>query len=162
MNKTLKDFWEWSKTTPESYAEYGFDKNIGVFEDDFPFFDELCKYARKTVDDNITEEPLLYELLEILALDNESEGILEYIEENGSQEQVDKIISLGKIHKFYHTRWQIAELIFRRQPDNAIEQLFYFLNDKHPYVRKRAQNLVDLIMSDDPVERAEEREIVLR
>ena len=145
MKMVLKEFWQWSKTTPESYAEYGFDKNSGVFEDDFPLFDELCKYARKTVDDNITEEPLLYELLEILALDNESEGILEYIEENGSQEQVDKIISLGKIHKFYHTRWQIAELIFRRQPEIAKEKISELLIDNHSYVRKRAKNLIDLL-----------------
>jgi hypothetical protein len=145
MNKTLKDFWEWSKTPPESYAEYGFDKNSGVFEDDFPLFDELCEYAKKLVDNNSLELIAINDLLEILAIDNESENVIEYIEENSSEDQLNLIIANGIIHRFYHTRWQIAELIFRRQPDNAKEKISELLIDNHSYVRKRAKNLIDLL-----------------
>lgn len=53
-----------------------------------------------------------------MALDNESESVLDYFEDNSSEEQLQKIIEQGVSHLYSNARWQISELLYRRKPEN--------------------------------------------
>ena len=82
MCNWLDLFWQWSGTTPEKYSKEGMNQNIGEFEDDFPFFQELISYAIELINNNVLDEVSVDEIITIMALDNECECILEYIINN--------------------------------------------------------------------------------
>ncbi len=136
-------FWKWSGTTPEKYSTEGMNQNKGEFEDDFPFFQELISYAIEAINNNVLDEVSVDEIITIMALDNECECILEYIVDNSSDEQIKRIIEYGMVHSQYNARWQIAELIFRRKPIDFGRYLSKLSLDNHPYVRRRALNLIN-------------------
>ena len=73
MHDLLKDFWKWANKSSEEYGKSGMNQNKGEFEDDFPLFENLITYAKTIVDNNEIEPNLIDDLLNIMALDNESE-----------------------------------------------------------------------------------------
>ena len=148
MHDFLKDFWKWANKSPEEYGKSGMNQNKGEFEDDFPLFENLITYAKTIVDNNEIEPNLIDDLLNIMALDNESENILDYIEDKSSDEQLKVIVKLGLLHLQYNARWQLAELLYRRRPENWKIHLNELSNDEHPYVRKRALNCIELLNND--------------
>ena len=147
MNNILFAFWQWLKKTSEEYARQGLNQNKGEFEDDFPLFNELLAYAREIVDCNTLDSSAIEELVVIMGIDNECESILDYIEENASALQIEKIVEIGASHPQYHSRWQLAELLFRRKPLNYYEHLIKLSNDNHPYVRRRALNCIERLQN---------------
>lgn len=152
MNSLLEQFWKWSNKTPEEYATHGMNQNKGEFEDNFPLFEDLLEYSKELVDNNTLDCFLIDDLITIMALDNESESVLDYIENNSSQEQLQKIIEQGVSHLYSNARWQISELLYRRKPKNFQSYLFKLSTDKNSYVRKRAQNCIESIKesADNP------------
>ena len=142
MNTYLEQFWKWSNRTFDEYARIGMNQNKGEYEDQFPLFDEMIAYARTVVDNVVTDDSDLDDLLTIMALDNEAETVLDYVEGNSTADQFDKIIALGLKHVQPHARWQIAELLYRRKPKNYMELLYVLSQDEHPSVRQRAQNYI--------------------
>ena len=149
MVDLLKQFWKWSKKTPEEYAVNGMDQNKGEFEDDFPLFEDLLSYSKEIVNNNILDCFRIDELITIMALDNESESVLDYIEDNSSEEQLQMIIEQGVSHVHSNARWQISELLYRRRPKNYQDYLFKLSMDKHSYVRNRTQNCIELIKTSE-------------
>ncbi len=144
MCKWIELFWEWCKISPLEYAILGMNQCNGEFEDEFPFFEEMILYAIEAVDKNIIDKSVCSEVITIMAFDNESERVLDYIVEKSSNEQVLKIIEYGIVSSFFNARWQIAELAFRRKPEGFMECLLKLSQDCHPYVRKRATNCIKL------------------
>lgn len=145
MKNILEQFWSWCKLSPHEYADVGMNQNKGEFEDDFPLFDEIISSSKEIIDSNILDLSTLNNLLSMMALDNESETILNYIEEHSSNEQLNKIIELGIYHLQPHARWQIAELLYRRKPSDFILCLNVLSNDNHEYVKRRAKNCLEFL-----------------
>lgn len=145
MVNLLQSFWNWLDINEDEYAHNGMLNSIHFDECSFPDFAELLAYAESIVDSNSLVHSEIHDLITIMAFDNESESILEYIEDNSTAIQTDKIIELGIANKHYHARWQIAELIYRKKGDSYINLLELLSTDSHPYVCKRAKNCIELI-----------------
>ena len=142
MNKLLEFFWEWLPIPYEEYAIKG-TSSIGVnYEENFPYINELLGYAEMIVKEDITTDDCVRDLLDIMAIENESESILELIEEKSTEHQLNRIISIGMTHPLYEARWQLVELIYRRKPHGYENYLYKMLEDSHPYVKKRASNCI--------------------
>ena len=107
----LEKFWQWLQMSEEEYNEIGLDQNKCEFEDDFPEFTEMLLCAKKVVNDNILDTASLDCLITVMALDNESGSIVEYIAEHSSNEQIEKIIRIGTSHLQNNARWQLTELL---------------------------------------------------
>ncbi len=112
-------------------------------EFDFPEFEALKGYAYDIVNSNVVLTNEISDLLTVMALDNEGENLLEYIEEHSSNEQLNMIVEVGVSHLQPAARWQIAELICRRKPENYLKYLSVLSEDSHSYVRQRAQNCIE-------------------
>ena len=140
MDNLLEQFWKWAEITPLEYANTGLNQKASKREDEFPCFRSLISYAKKIVDKNPTEQKDLDDLLTILALDNEAEEILDYLEQNGSYGLLENLMAIARNHIQPEAKWQLAELVFRRKPDGYVDFLIVLANDYHPYVKKRAEN----------------------
>ena len=148
MSSLLKQFWDWLPISYEEYAAKGLSQLNGIFEDDFPLFSDLLSYAELIVKNEYIDNEHIDDLLTIMAIDNEAEHVLELIESDSSEKQLQYIISAGIKHPLYETRWQLAELICRRKPNNFDSLLQTLVDDSNPYVKKRAVNCLKRIKSD--------------
>ncbi len=143
MNDLLKQFWKWLPISYEEYAVNGIPQLNGSCEDNFPLFSELLSYAELIVKNDFVDKRHIDDLLTIMAIDNEAESVLDLIESDSSDYQLEQIISLGITHPLFETRWQVAELIYRRQPIQYVSYLHELSKDSHPYVKKRAMNCIN-------------------
>ena len=141
----LSDFWKWINKTPEEYAEGETEQSDGKSEEEFPQFQEMLNLAYEAIDNKVLDERALDDIITVMALDNESESVLDYIVDFSSDEQVERIAKAGVRHLQPEARWQIAELLYRRKPIGYFEYLTTLIKDKHPYVRQRASNCIDMI-----------------
>ncbi len=139
MNDLLTEFWIWAKCTPREYVDRG-----GEWEFDFPRFQELTEYAYSLIGKEIFKEEY-DDLFMILALDNEVENVLDFLAANCKGEQLIQIVSRGAEFPQPNTRWQIAELAYRTRPEGYLEILRKLAKDRHPYVRKRAKNILNYL-----------------
>ena len=142
MKKALNDFWSWLNISPEEYAVHDIEYTNDHMEFDYPKFEMLKKMAFKIIDSDIMDDDQIYDVLTVMAIDNEEECVLDYIEENSSSEQLQRIVAIGVSHMQPNTRWQVAELVFRRCPKNYIDFLRQLSNDSHFYVKQRANNCI--------------------
>ena len=148
IDQLLDEFWKWLGKTPEEYARDGLEYVYDHMEFDFPNFSTFWNFAIEIVDKNMNSDKDIYDLLTILAIDNEGENVLEYIEDNSSVEQVEKIIEIGVSHLQPEARWQLTELLYTRHPDNYMDYLTKLSNDEHWYVRKRAKNCIEYLQDE--------------
>ena len=143
MHNLLKIFWEWFPLSYDEYAEKGIHQSSGEREEYFQYFSQLLVYAKSIIENNKIDEESIDDLLTILALDNEMESILELIVEKSSNEQLQRIIYYGIKYPLYNTRWQLAEIVYKRKPAYCKEYLLALSHDSHHYVRKRARNCLN-------------------
>ena len=139
----LSKFWKWIGKTPEEYARDGLQYIHGRMEFDYPEFDAIMNCAMRIIDSGTMLHERIYMLLTIMALDNESEQVLDYAIDNCSEEQVSVIADIGLDHLQPNARWQLAELIYSRRPENFMQYLEKLSKDGHPYVSKRANNCIE-------------------
>ena len=142
IRKKLDFFWSWLGKSKEEYAQNGVDQRI-IYEDDFPFFEELIDYSRDIVDFDILSTCVIECLLTVMALDHEAECVLDYIEMHSSEKQFNILIKMGINCSYYQTRWQIAELLYRRKPSKYLEKLTFLSHDSNFVVSSRAKNLLN-------------------
>ena len=140
MNNLLSQFWDWMPISYEEYAVNGISQLNGSYEDSFPLFSELLSYAELIIHSNLMDDEHIDDLLTILAIDNETEYVLDLIKSDSSNCQINRIVLCGVNHPLYHTRWQIAELIYHRKPSQHDFYLQKLSMDSHPYVKRRAMN----------------------
>lgn len=148
MNSLLMQFWKWFPISYEEYAVNGAPQFRGITEDDFPLFSDLLSYAELIVKNEYIDNEHIDDLLTIMALDNEAEYVLELIESDSTEKQLQYIILYGIKHPLFEARWQLAELICRRKPDNYESLLQKLAEDSKPSVKKRATNCLERIKSD--------------
>lgn len=137
LKDELEKFWRWANKDP---LEYSKNRGFGEWEIEYPDWYEIYKsveleiiYINKNSD--ISK---IHNILEAIAIDNESEYIIDLCEEKILN--IELFIKEG--YKFYQpeTRWQIAELIRKIQTKDYVIYLEEMLNDENEYVRKRALN----------------------
>ena len=141
----LQGFWNWLGMTPEEYACKGPDLLNSKAEFNFPDFDRFyCCCVDIFDNDRISLEDI-NNILIMMALDNETEDILDLCCDKLPDQYVDVFITMGIQSIQFHTRWQIAEFIRRRKPLLWKSYLSKLIDDCHPYVRKRAKNSFDYL-----------------
>lgn len=137
LHELLLQFWKWKGITPKEYAMGEFDD----FEEYmYPLWGELMYETEKLINMEKCDNQTMDQILTVLALDNEREDLLDYIEEYGSDFFIEKIALYGQHHMQPEARWQIAEILKRRKIKCAEEVLETLLNDPILYVAKRAYN----------------------
>lgn len=141
MLAILQSFWKWFNITPGQYAR----EDMFVDELEFPQFAELISTCEKLIKIGIFTDGIIDDILTIMAIDNEAEDILNVVVDTISDKDLKKFIALGVNHIQPNTRWQIAELIYRRRPVNAMEYLVILSKDNNAYVRKRALNCINYL-----------------
>ncbi|RZT00861.1 hypothetical protein [Cuneatibacter caecimuris] len=142
LHMLLEEFWNWFGYTKEEYAQMNMQFDPGEFM--FPKWEELIKNIKYYISQGTDDEDIIDDILTVMALDNESENVLDDIVENANDEFCLKIIEKGVNHIQHEARWQVAEIILHRKPDNAIRWLDELMLDKDDYVKKRAENAKDL------------------
>mgnify|MGYP000056639152 CR=1 FL=1 len=145
MNTLLYDFWKWAEITPQEYAEKGIPLMSEKAEFNYPHFGELIDYAEMLLLHQKLSKEEMTDALTIMALDNENEDVLDYAADNASNALVLELVSLGVTFPQPNTRWQIAELAYRRRPNGFEDFLKLLLCDPDSYVRKRAGNCLEYL-----------------
>ena len=141
----LEQFWQWLGKSPEKYAEDGLEYIFEHMEYDFPDSCILLEMAYDIVKKDITADDEIYNLLTVMAIEHEGELILDFIVDNSSDEQIQKIVAIGITHLQPNARWQLAELLYRKRPPKYTHYLKKLSEDAHPYVRQRANNCLELL-----------------
>ena len=136
----LERFWMWAGIDPDEYAQFGMTRCNGKEEFDFPEYDELLCYVRRLIDKKTRVHHEVEDIVIGLALDNETEDILDYLSKECGDDEILVIVKEAISSIQPHARWQIAELIGRRQPIGCRKYLYDLCNDSDPYVRQRAVN----------------------
>ena len=145
MNQNLIDFWKWANITPEDYANRGIPLTSDKAPFNYPLYDKLIAYAEQLLQNkNLTREELS-DFLTIMALDNETEDILDYATDNATESQLQQILQYGMNFSQSEARWQLAELAYRRRPRGYLEYLRTLYRDTNSYVRKRARNCLEYL-----------------
>ena len=143
MNDLLMRFWGWFEIAPEQYSVNGSPQIYGHEEDDLPYFEQLLIFAKEIVDHNDLTAEGVSNLLTVMAIDNEAESVLEYVQKNSSPEQLEQIIKIGLEHMQFNARWQLSEIIINRKPEGYLVYLNQLCNDDHPYVSSRAKSCME-------------------
>ena len=138
----VNDFWSWAGVSSTEYSESGMQNGEHVYEDEYPLFDDMIDYAKGLIATPDIDMLAIEDVLIILALDHESEELLDYMVKYCPACNISRIVDLGVKHIQPGTRWQIAELIYRRKLFDYMHCVRQLCNDKNHYVSKRALNLV--------------------
>ena len=149
MQEILKSFWDWAGLTAEAYAKNGLGIQNEKVEFFYPQFEQMLKYAYEILQKETLSIEEIEDILTILALDNEGERILDYLNEHVDIKTIQQIVEVGLNHLQPNARWQLAELLYRRKPQNYKEYLVQLVNDDNQYVQKRAKNVMQYLNKDN-------------
>ncbi|MBR1758895.1 MAG: hypothetical protein IJ744_09255 [Lachnospiraceae bacterium] len=86
----------------------------------FPLWNEMMDATIELVKQEPLEESVLHQILTVMAIDNETEDVLDYLTDHASDLFVSKLIEVGVKHEQPGARWQCAELIRRRKPCGGV------------------------------------------
>jgi len=137
----LNEFWKWAGITPQRYAA---DKPQ-LEEYMFPEWSRLIALAVEFIDSRDCSDAALDFVLTVMALDNETEDILDHVADNADDSYTEALIRKGVHHPMYGARWQTAELISRRSPADSRVLLSMLLSDSDEYVVRRANCAIDVL-----------------
>lgn len=152
LKQELNKFWNWSETNIESLAQFGWKNALEPFE--YPNWSELIeetKLAISNSSNSISNSVIHNDILTVMALDNESEEILDYFD-TFDFVGLDRVIETAINHPLYEARWKIAELIGRKKDKALSPYLEILINDFNSYVARRSL----ISMGNVNPERAEE------
>lgn len=139
LRELIAEFWIWTQLPIELWDKI----DISTLPSDsigFPKIGEICDECISLVNCPLTPDEMDRFLL-CMAIDSEDEDILEYCMDHARSDFLHSLISAGVAYPQSHTRWQIAELLRNDVPDRYCF-LGSLLADPHPYVRKRAKNVM--------------------
>lgn len=149
MNKMLENFWEWAGISPEEYARNGMDYRSEKQEFYYPQFEQLLAYTEEIIAKKYPTNEEIEDLLTIMALDNETENVLNILEEKLTEDSLICVIETGLYHLQPNARWQLSELIYRRRPTQCFKYLNQLATDSHYYVKQRAKNVLTYLKTGD-------------
>lgn len=139
LEDILSCFWNWAAYDAVSFSEDEFtyaDEKEPFYFPRLTEMRELCYVCEMELRSASEAE----DYLTCMALDNEEENILDHCAENAPDEFVERIAQASLKHPQWHARWQVAELLGRRNIPQREIFLRNLIQDPHPYVRRRAEN----------------------
>lgn len=138
LKKLLSEFWDWAQI---SFEEYCADESCfytkyrwEVEEFHFPKWDELLHCTEQQILENCINE----DVLTVLALDNEREEILDFIADSATDFQIEELAKKALSFPLWNARWQVAEILKRRDTSFSEKYLRLYQNDPVEGVRCRA------------------------
>lgn len=134
----VNQFWEWT-----GYPVNWRDKDIATLPIDpfsFPQLDDMRNICISFINQSLSIAEINAFLM-CMAVDSECECILDACKEKANVDFLIQLIPIGIVHPQSDARWQMAELLKMDIPKNKV-YLETLLNDPHPYVRKRAYNVM--------------------
>jgi len=121
--------------------EYLKSVNYPEWEVDYPRWQILYDITFKAIDilTQIEDSSEIANLiLDVMALDNESELVLDECENKLDVKGLSILYEIGVNHPNWNARWQVAELIGRRKHMKSQEFLLKLIDDNEEYVIRRA------------------------
>ena len=137
LSSLIDCFWHWIQLSPNQYAELSRKRDLEEFL--FPQWNDLINETEKAIC-TLPSEEAIDQILTVMAFDNECEDVLDYIVSNGTDAFIAQLLKIGVHYCQPHARWQCAELIRKRCPENGRKYLYELAKDPDEYVRKRAIN----------------------
>jgi hypothetical protein len=153
----MQKFWKWAKMNSREYAS---NNSSGEWETQYEGWPQIYAAVESFVEIFSTEcekipREIVYSVLDAMAVDNECENILDIV--SGNKLASFAIIEAGYEYYQPHSRWQVAELIFRIHGNDFEAMLEYmFRSDSDNYVRRRALLSLYRLNPDKGVACAEE------
>ncbi|HEY9059916.1 MAG TPA: HEAT repeat domain-containing protein [Pseudobacteroides sp.] len=135
----LSLFWKWAGISEKQYSEHSWSNEYEEWE--YPNWDTLiCLFftAVSALASGNCSELLVNYLLTGMALDNEGETILDECEAKLSDKDIEFLFEIGVKHLPSEARWQVAELIGRKDDKSFKKYLQDLLDDSNKYVQRRA------------------------
>lgn len=139
LRNELENFWLWANQTSYEYAKHIWKQKQEEWE--YPNWNRLMNLTIEVIKDINNGEKskqLVDCILEVMALDNEDEQILDECEGRLTYNDMSYIVPVAIVHMQSEARWQIAELLGRYKNLNASEYLRRFVEDENKYVQRRA------------------------
>lgn len=158
IKKELDLFWKWAGISEDQYSEHISVK--GNEEWEYPNWDTLISLlftAVSTLASGERSEVLVNYLLTGMELDNEAETILDECESKLTDNNLEFLFEKGIKHIQSEARWQIAELIGRKDNKSFTKYLLKLLDDSNKYVQRRALISLDRIDTEKAQEIAFKR-----
>lgn len=147
MSSSLENYicslWHWLEMTPYQYAEHHGKEppQPYMFSEWRKMLDEAFSLIRQDWLSSIDMDCLLT----MMALDDETEDVLDYLTAQGSPLLIVSLTYIGLHSIFPQARWQCAELIGRRSIPDRVALLRQYAKDRDAYVAKRAGNVLEAI-----------------
>lgn len=143
LDGQLAKFWKWAGMTVEEYEAKAASDIVtqDEWEGNYPYWKDLERAFDEELlvyNDTPNEESANL-ILQALAIDNESEIMLNKIETELTSGPQSQLIMIGSEFILSNARWQIADLLKEVDVPNKIDVLIKMIvSDKNKYVKRRA------------------------
>ncbi len=142
FKEELNKFWKWENSRSikinQNLLSEGFKKV--EWEDDYPYCGVLLNAIEREIEEysfTLARDSALM-ILEAMAIDSESELVLEKVCKNLNDEAKFHLATIGVKFSMWQARWQIAELLLMSDVESKKEILIgMILNDSNKYVQRR-------------------------
>lgn len=138
IENELNLFWKWAEMDEYSYSKCEIVKEFKEWQ--YPRWTILIELSLEVIgviSSGIKSKQLYNLLLTLIALDNESETILDECEVKLLDRSLDFLIQTVILHILPQARWQIAEIIGRKNNKLFTKYLLRFVEDSDKYVQRR-------------------------
>lgn len=147
LKEYIKRCFNWMNETPEQYAIQGI---LGEEEEwEYPEWEPMINATKKEIDQmskSSTKEEVLMDICTVMALDHEREEILDYCKDTLDIDSVIRLSEVAMTCNQFECRWQITELLYSFYNNPKVMMMLNALHmDRHAYVRRRAENVLDRI-----------------
>ena len=139
IKEHIAAFWRWVDA-PEN-LKYGDITDVTNEPFYYPGFCEMVSICMSYVNQELSEEEL-DDFLFCLALDSETEDILDSCKKHGNNAFLTALVERGISYPQIDARWQLAEILRRPLP-NREHYLRLLSEDADEYVRRRANNVIN-------------------
>ena len=135
LEAEISKFWKWADKTPDVYAQ---NRGSGSWETEYGNWANLNLAIDKAINElnSSYNQETAENLIQALAIDNESELTLEKIEEtlNSKNRFVEQVISSIQPQ----AKWQVSEMLGNVMLENSTQYLLELIDDQDKYVKRRA------------------------
>lgn len=139
LEHLLNEFWIWTRLPTDEWWKTDL-LDHGIMSEFFPQEYEICIECQSRINKPLSPKDMDMFLMG-MAIDAEYEDILDLCAEHASEEFILAVVRAGVSFPQADLRWQLTELL-RRDIPNRDMFLDVLLADPHPYVRKRASNVI--------------------
>lgn len=139
LEHLLNKFWIWTQLPEDDWWKTDLLDNK-IMSEFFPQEYEICIECQNRINTQLSPKEMDMFLMG-MTIDAEYEDILDLCVEHASDDFILAVVRAGVSFPQADLRWQLTELLRRDIPDREMF-LDMLLSDPHPYVRKRAKNVI--------------------